>query len=372
VLSFHSLKVTSVERAAEDAVCVTLAIPPALRESFHFDAGQYVTVRRMIDGREERRTYSIVTAPGSSALRLGVREQPGGRVSRELATRVRPGDTLDVGTPVGRFRTAVDPARARSYVAFAAGSGITPVLSLATDILAREPGSRFTLIYGNRNMARTMFLEETLALKNRYLERFSVHFVMSREPQQTELLNGRIEASKILELARRFVEIASADEYFVCGPGHMVDQVREAVKTLNPDAPVRFERFTAARSPGQAGEPQSIAATQATATQAAGGLEASAPQTLAIITIVMDGRRRSFPMMAADASVLEAAEHAGMTLPFSCRSGICATCRARIVGGTAVMAHNIALEPWEIDAGYILCCQARPTGATLELTYDSK
>jgi ring-1,2-phenylacetyl-CoA epoxidase subunit PaaE len=377
VLSFHSLKVTSVERAAQDAVCVTLAIPPALRESFHFDAGQYVTVRRMIDGREERRTYSIVTAPGSAALRLGVREQPGGRVSRDLATRVRPGDTLDVGTPVGRFRTAVDPARARSYVAFAAGSGITPVLSLATDILSREAGSRFTLIYGNRNMARAMFVEETLALKNRYLDRFSVHFVMSREPQQTEWLNGRIEAPKILELARRFVEIASADEYFVCGPGHMVDQVREAVKVLNPDAPVRFERFTAARGPGQPDEPPSIAAAQAAATQAAaaqaaGGIEAPAPQTLATITIVMDGRHRSFPMMAADGSVLEAAEHAGLALPFSCRSGICATCRARIVSGTAVMTHNIALEPWEIDAGFILCCQARPTSATLELSYDEK
>ena len=367
MLSFHSLKVTSVDRAAEDAVSVTLAIPPALRERFHFDAGQYVTVRRMIDGREERRTYSIVTAPGSAALRLGVREQRGGRMSRELATRVRPGDTLDVGTPVGRFRTAVDPARTRSYVAFASGSGITPVLSLATDILAREPSSRFTLIYGNRNMARTMFLEETLALKNRYLDRFSVHFVMSREPQQTELLNGRIEMPKILELARQFAEISSADEYFVCGPGHMVDQVREAVKVLNPDAPVRFERFAAAAPPGRPGESRTTALAQAANT-----VEAPAPEILSTISVVMDGRRRSFSMMAADASVLEAAEHAGLALPFSCRSGICATCRARIVGGSAVMAHNIALEPWEVDAGFILCCQARPTSATLELSYDEK
>ncbi|MGC1386639.1 MAG: 2Fe-2S iron-sulfur cluster-binding protein, partial [Steroidobacteraceae bacterium] len=350
--------------AAEDAVSVTLAIPPALRERFHFDAGQYVTVRRMIDGREERRTYSIVTAPGSTALRLGVREQRGGRMSRELATRVRPGDMLDVGTPVGRFRTAVDPARARSYVAFASGSGITPVLSLATDILAREPGSRFTLVYGNRNVARTMFLEETLALKNRYLDRFSVHFVMSREPQQTELLNGRVEMPKILELARRFAEISSADEYFVCGPGHMVDQVREAVNVLNPNAPVRFERFAAA--PGRPAESRSAMQ------QSSDPDTPPVPEVLSTISIVMDGRRRSFPMTAANASVLEAAEQAGLALPFSCRSGICATCRARIVGGTAVMAHNIALEPWEIDAGFILCCQARPTTATLELTYDDK
>jgi len=275
---------------------------------------------------------------------------------------------LDVGTPVGRFRTAVDPARARSYVAFAAGSGITPVLSLATDILAREPNSRFTLIYGNRSMARTMFLEDTLALKNRYLGRFSVHFVMSREPQQTELLNGRIDTAKILELARQIVDIASADEYFVCGPGHMVDQVREAVKLLQSDAPVRFERFTA--TPPRPAAPDD--SNSMSKPHAGGAIEAPAPEILSTISIIMDGRRRSFPMVTTDVSVLEAGEHAGLDLPFSCRSGICASCRSRIVGGKAVMAHNIALEPWEIDAGFVLCCQARPTTATLELSYDEK
>lgn len=340
-------------------MCVTLAIPPSAREHFKFDAGQYVTVRRLIDGREERRTYSIVTPPGSAALRLGVREQFGGRMSRELATQVRAGDRLDVGTPIGRFRTAVDPARTRSYVAFAAGSGITPVLSLATDILAREPKSRFTLIYGNRSMARTMFLEETLALKNRYLGRFSVYFVMSREPQQTALLNGRIDAAKVSELARDIVEIASADEYFVCGPGRMVDEVRDAIKQLNAGAPIRFERFAA--SPGAAPPARTGPAP-----------EAPAREVLSMISVTMDGRRRSFPMAPTDTSVLEAAEHAGLELPFSCRSGICATCRTKIVAGEAVMSHNIALESWEIEAGFLLCCQARPTTASLELSYDEK
>jgi ring-1,2-phenylacetyl-CoA epoxidase subunit PaaE len=191
---------------------------------------------------------------------------------------------------------------------------------------------------------------------------------MSREPQHTELLNGRIDTAKILELSRQIVDIASADEYFVCGPGHMVDQVREAVKLLNSDAPVRFERFTASPPrPAAPGDSDSLPKPRAGAAS-----EASAPEFLSTISIVMDGRRRSFPMMATDVSVLEAAEHAGLELPFSCRSGICATCRARIVGGKAVMAHNIALEPWEIDAGFVLCCQARPTTATLELTYDDK
>jgi ring-1,2-phenylacetyl-CoA epoxidase subunit PaaE len=364
VLSFHPLEVTAVDRIAEDAVCMSLAIPPTLREHFNFAAGQYVTVRRMIDGREERRTYSIVTAPGSSALRLGVREQFAGRMSRELATRIKPGDMLEVGTPLGRFRTSIDPARTRSYVAFAAGSGITPVMSLATDILAREPNSRFTLIYGNRSMARTMFLEDTLALKNRYLGRFTVYFVMSREPQQTALLNGRIDAAKVQELARQIVEISSADEYFICGPGRMVDEVRDAIKLLNGGAPIRIERFaTSGATPGLV---------RPAAAEPAHNGPAAVPEVLSTVSVLMDGRRRSFPMAPTDASVLEAAEHAGLDLPFSCRSGICATCRARIIAGEAVMAHNIALQPWEIEAGFVLCCQARPTTATLELSYDEK
>ena len=358
-LSFHPLKVTSVERAAEDATCVTVEVPPALRESFAHRAGQYVTVRRTIQDRDERRTYSIVTAPGTDTLRLGIRTQTGGLMSGDIASNLRPGDMLEVGTPMGRFRTDIDPARQFSYVAFAAGSGITPVLSLATDILAREPRSRFTLIYGNRSIARTMFLEETLALKNRYLDRLSLHFVMSREPQQTALLNGRIDGKKVIELARQLVEIGSADEYLICGPGDMVDEVRTAIKSLNGAAPIRFERFATANS-----RPLEILVKAP---------DAPAPQEiLSTVTVTMDGRRRSFPMAPTDESVLDAAERAGLELPFSCRSGICATCRARITEGAAVMTHNIALERWETDAGFVLCCQARPTTPTLEISYDHK
>jgi ring-1,2-phenylacetyl-CoA epoxidase subunit PaaE len=366
MLNFHPLKVTAVERIAEDAACVTVQIPSALREAYAFHAGQYVTVRRMIEGREERRTYSIVTAPGGEVLKLGIRHQVRGRMSGELAAALRAGDMLEVGTPMGRFRTAISAERRHSYVAFAAGSGITPVLSLATEILAREPHSRFTLIYGNRSISRTMFLEETLALKNRYIERFAAHFVMSREPQQTEWLNGRIDGRKVHELARHLAEVSTADEYFVCGPGDMVDELRNAITALNGNAPIRFERFAAAAP--------RAAATGAEAKGAAPTRDAApAPQeVLATVTVVMDGRRRSFPMAPGDASVLDAAERAGLDLPFSCRSGICATCRARITGGAAVMTHNIALEPWETDAGFVLCCQARPTTPTLEISYDHK
>jgi ring-1,2-phenylacetyl-CoA epoxidase subunit PaaE len=204
-----------------------------------------------------------------------------------------------------------------------------------------------------------MFLEETLALKNRYIDRLSLHFVMSREPQQTELLNGRIDGKKVIELAQQLAEIGAADEYLICGPGDMVDEVRNALKALNGAAPVRFERFATANS-----RPLEILSKQA---------DAPAPQEiLATITVTMDGRRRSFPMAPSDASVLHAAERAGLELPFSCRAGICATCRTRITEGAAVMTHNIALERWETDAGFVLCCQARPTTPTLDITYDQK
>jgi ring-1,2-phenylacetyl-CoA epoxidase subunit PaaE len=397
VLTFHPLEVTAVDRIAEDAVCVRLAVPEALRGRFKHDAGQYVTLRRVIDGREERRTYSIVTPPGAAEICIGVREQAGGRMSRELGTRLSRGERLEVGTPTGRFRTAVDASRAQRYVAFAAGSGITPVLSLVSDILAREPASRVTLIYGNRSMSRTMFLEHTLALKSRHLDRFSVYFVMSREPQQAPLLNGRIDAVKVEALAAQLPDVARADEYFVCGPGDMVDAVRGAILRLNPGAPVRFERFA---GPQQAGPRQAAAATSPQGTQPDAANAAQLPpeevlaqisvelppeevlaqisvelppeEVLAQISVVMDGRRRCFPMTRADASVLAAAERAGLDLPFSCRSGICATCRTRVKSGQAVMAHNIALERWEVDAGFILCCQARPLTASLELTYDEK
>ena len=358
MFEFHPLKVASVSRVAEDAVCVALEVPSLLEADYAFHAGQYVTVRRRVGVRDERRTYSIVNAPGDKVLKLGVRVHENGLMSRYLATDVRAGDLLDIGTPMGQFRTELDPRRLHAYVAFAAGSGITPVLSIAADILAREPRSRFTLLYGNRSTSRAMFLEETLALKNRYMQRFTVHFIMSREQQHAAWLDGRINGGKVRELARSLPEITAADEYFVCGPGEMVDEVRRALEELNAGAPVRFERFATGTV-----EPIGILTKRAVA---------AADEMLAMVSVTMDGRRRSFPMSPNDVSVLDAAERAGMELPFSCRAGICATCRTRVTEGAAVMTHNIGLEPWEVDAGFILCCQARPTTATLAISYDEK
>lgn len=356
---FFPLKVASIDRMAEDAVCVALSIPDELTSTFAFRPGQHVQLRRVVQGRKEYRSYSIVSGPGEDTLKLGVRIQPGGVVSNLLGAGLQAGDELEVGAPTGRFGTALDAARARRYVAFAAGSGITPILSLAKHILAHEPRSSFTLIYGNRSMAHTMFLDETLALKDRYLKRFAVHFVMSREPQQSHHLNGRIDAAKIQDLSRRILAIVAADEYFVCGPGAMVDDVREVLQGINGAAPVLFERF-AVRAAPVANSSEAVK------------LAASADEPLATISVTMDGRIRQFPMSLKDVSVLDAAERAGFELPFSCRSGICATCRTRVIEGGAVMAHNIALEPWEVDAGFVLCCQARPTSTTLHISYDQK
>jgi ring-1,2-phenylacetyl-CoA epoxidase subunit PaaE len=242
-------------------------------------------------------------------------------------------------------------------VAFAAGSGITPVVAIAADLLQHEPHSLFTLIYGNRSVARSMMLEELFALKDNHLDRFALHFLMSREHQDSALFNGRLDAEKVRALCERIPGLAQADEYFICGPGAMVDDVKEALAAQNGAAVVRIERFSTGTRAG------------ATPSEAA---PAVAHKILARIGITADGRRREFSMDERDGSVLEAAERAGLSLPFSCRAGICATCRTKVTAGSVSMMHNIALEPWEIEAGFVLCCQARPESATLELSYDEK
>ena len=358
-LNFHALPILAREVAADDAICLTLAIPAALREDYRFQPGQHVALRAMLGGTEVRRTYSIINGSAGNVLRLGIRVQGAGGLSHFLAHEAAVGDSVEALGPTGRFIRAAGGEAARSYVAFAAGSGITPVLSIATAVLEQEPNSRFVLIYGNRTTARTMFLEDVLALKNRFLARFAVHFIMSREPQENELFNGRLDAAKIAELAGVLFDPAAVDEIFICGPGDMVGATREALRALGTTAPMHFERFTTSSA---------LAANEARTAVPAATVSADA----ATVTVIQDGRRRSFTMLPADLSVLDAAERAGLELPFSCRAGVCSTCRARVVSGAAKMTHNIALEDWELEAGFVLCCQARPTSRELELSYDDK
>ena len=353
-LSFHPLRIIGRAPAAADAICLTLEVPEALRTEYRFDPGQHVALRATLAGREQRRTYSIVDGSPGSTLRLGIRVQPPGGLSHYLAHEARVGDQVDTLGPTGRFTMQAGASRGRSCLAIAAGSGITPILSIITAVLARDPDSRVVLIYGNRSVANTMFVEDIYALKNRYLGRLALHFIMSREPQDMEIFNGRLDAPKLQQLARRLFDPVAVDEAYVCGPGDMVNICREALAAVGVTAPVHFERFNTVIG-----------------TTAAASRDASAASA-ATVTVIQDGRRRSFSMGHEDESVLAAAERAGLELPYSCRSGVCSTCRVKVISGTITMAHNVALEEWELAAGFALACQARPTGGTLELSYDEK
>jgi len=359
VLTFHPLELTRRRPIAEDAMCLELRPQPSLREAFRFEAGQHLPVRAAIGGRELRRTYSIISAAGGS-LRIGVRVQ--GEMSRYLASGLRIGGFLDAMEPTGRFRPTLDPTRAKSYLALAAGSGITPVLSIVATILAAEPASRVVLCYANRSAARTMFLDELLGLKDRHIERLVVHFLMSREPQDVEMFNGRLDAPKLRALAAGEFDPRTFDEFFVCGPGSMVRDLSSTLKELGAGGKIHIERFSVDASAAAGAAPPGARAASGTPVATTAETE---------VAVSMDGRRRSFRMSRGE-RILDAAEAAGLSLPFSCRSGVCSTCRAKLVDGTVAMDRNQALEEWEVRAGFVLCCQARPTSPRIEISYDEK
>jgi len=356
MLKFHSLKVLQLTPDAEDAVAIALDVPPELREEYLGAAGQHVVVRLSLDGEDTRRTYSLVNAPGEWPLRIVPRVHAQGRVSRYLAEQLRPGDVLEVLPPNGSFTPREAAPGSATYVAFAAGCGITPVLSVIRALLSRS-GPRVILFYGNTASARTMCLEELLALKNRHLGRLSLHFLMSREPQEVELYNGRIDAPRVRQFAAALFHPPEVSEYFVCGPGDMIEQVTSTLRELGVDgARVHAEHFTVATTEAARVPP-------APAPAAAGTAE---------VIVLMDGRRRSFTTRMDDETVLDAAARAGVELPFSCRAGVCSTCRTKVIRGEVEMAQNYALEDWELEQGYVLACQSRVKSPVLELDYDEK
>src|SRR6266513_619633 len=364
MLKFHPLKVAQLAPDAEDAVAIALEFPAELRDEYRGSAGQHVVIRAANDGEEIRRTYSVVNAPGEWPLRIVPRVHALGRMSRHLAERLRPGDRLDVLPPNGSFTPREPLAAAGTYVAFAAGCGITPVLSVVRTLLARG-AARVMLFYGN---GRAMCLEELLALKDRYLERLALHFVMSREPQEVALYNGRLDAARVRQFAATLFLPEEVREYFVCGPGDMIEQVTATLHELGVEAArVHAEHFTVATTAADAARGGAQAPARAAAAPAAGRGAGEAE-----VTILMDGRRRAFSMKMDDETVLDAAARAGIELPFSCRAGVCSTCRTKVVRGEVAMAQNYALEDWELEQGYVLACQSRVRTASLELDYDEK
>ena len=384
MLTFHSLKVVEIHPEAEDAVGIAFEVPAELRDAYRGLPGQHVVVKTDINDVENRRTYSLVSPPGEWPLRIVARVHAAGHMSRYLAEQLNSGDFLDVLPPNGSFTPRRLDAGG-TYVAFASGCGITPVLAVARALLEANDTNRVILFYGNASTGRAMCLEELLGLKDRFLGRLSLHFVMSREPQESELYNGRIDAERVREFARTFFTAGEVTEYFVCGPGNMIDEVSEVLRTLGVEADrIHGEHFTLATTAGAAAEGEGATGATALAAAAKGTAGAAAepraekPAQPALaadeseVTILMDGRRRTFTMRMNDEVVLDAAMRAGLELPFSCRAGVCSTCRTKVVKGEVQMAQNYALEDWEVGQGYVLACQSCVKTPVLELDYDEK
>ena len=396
MLTFHSLRVVDVHPEAEDAVGISLEVPPELRAEYQGLPGQHVVVRTEINDEENRRTYSLVNAPGEWPLRMVLRVHPSGHMSRYLAEQLNVGDSLDVLPPNGSFTPRRGAQEAGTTVAFASGCGITPVLSVMRSLLAANQDNRVILFYGNASTGRAMCLEELLGLKDRYLERLSLHFLMSREPQEVELYNGRLDGNRVRQLAQALFKPADVTEFFVCGPGNMIDAVSATLRELGvAGEKIHGEHFTVASTTAVGGTAESVVASPSGAitvefadappgeisvefgeSGAATHDPAPAKPALAAdeseVTVLMDGRRRTFTMRMNDEVVLDAATRAGLELPFSCRAGVCSTCRTKLVRGEVEMAQNYALEEWEVEQGYVLACQARAKTPVLELDYDEK
>ena len=347
---FHQLTIQNVAHETPDSVAITFDVPADLNGTFDWKPGQYLTLRTEIEGEDLRRSYSIASQPGKP-LTVGVKKVEDGKFST-FAQNLRAGDTIQVMPPEGRFT----PRGEKQLVLIAAGSGITPMVAIAADQLAQ--GHEVTLVYGNRATGSIMFREALDGLKDRYTDRFTLIHILSREPQDVDLLNGRITGEKIAALGRAgAVDLAGADGVYLCGPGDMIDDVAATLENegVSKEA-IHFERFY---EDGDAPRAPKSAEAQAAAEQGV------------TIEVILDGTRRVFEFDAQDDTVLDAAARQGLELPYSCKGGMCCTCRCKVESGSAEMAVNYSLEPWEIEAGFTLGCQARPTSEKLVLDFDA-
>jgi len=353
---FYKLRVAEIVPETEDANSIRFEVPQGLEEAFRFKAGQHLTLRIEVDGEEVRRNYSLCTAPADGDLMVTVKQISGGVFSNWVADKLKPGDELDVMPPHGSFTTEFDGDAGRHYVAFAGGSGITPVMSLIKTSLSLEPESRFTLFYGNRDASSIIFLEALSALKDRYMGRFELYHFLSDEEGDVELFNGMLDRGTCDDAIENLVaDPAAVAAWFICGPGPMMDAAEGAL--LDKDVArerIHIERFTA-------GRPSAALAAQMAALQ-----EEAAGLTL---SVTLDGRTRKIEF--SEANILDSAREAGMPAPFACKAGVCATCRAKVVKGKVEMAARYGLTDEEIAAGYVLTCQSVPVGEGVAVDYDA-
>ncbi len=361
MVKFHDLTVADIRAETDESVSIAFAVPEALKDAYSFTPGQFLTLRAEVGGEDIRRSYSICSGVNDNELRVAVKRVGGGRFSGFANSAVAAGDVLQVMTPDGRFTLAPDPAlNGRHVVAFAAGSGITPIMSIVKSLLEDEPETTVTLFYGNRTVGGVIFRDALEALKDRFTKRFTLVHLLSGERQEAPLLNGRLDGEKAATLLRVLVP-EEADAYLICGPGTMVEDIRAALRAQGvAEGKIRFELFT----------PADGVALASVAPADAGAVPAEAGDT-AKVAVLIDGVRTEFDLSFNGPSVLEGAEAAGADAPFSCKGGVCATCRARVLEGAVEMAQNFALLEDEVAQGFVLTCQSRPTSKTLVLDYDA-
>ncbi|HEX2153198.1 MAG TPA: 1,2-phenylacetyl-CoA epoxidase subunit PaaE [Acidimicrobiia bacterium] len=351
-VEFHPMRVAAVDPLTDDAVAVTFEVPPRLADRFRYLPGQHVTVKAEIDGRDVRRSYSVCANANGGSLRVGIKRLEGGAFSTWATNRLQPGDLLEVMPPVGEFFIEPDPQAAHHYAAIAAGSGITPVLSLVSTTLESEPNSRWTLVFGNRAAGSIMFFDEVQGLKDRYPDRLHLIHVLSREQPELDLYAGRIDEDKLETLFTSVVDYDSVDAWYLCGPYEMVMATRKLLESrgVEPDA-IHDELFFAGPAdPSQVVPPEM----------------AEGSVTLRVKL----GDRSTETRMEPEMSVLDAALRVRSELPFSCKGGMCASCKAQLIDGEVKMDKNYALVDSELEAGYILTCQAHPVGNRISVDYD--
>jgi ring-1,2-phenylacetyl-CoA epoxidase subunit PaaE len=353
---FHPLTIAAIDPVTDDSVAIMFEVPEQLRADYAFTQGQHLTIRTELAGDDVRRNYSICAPVSSGQLRVAVKRLPGGAFSEHALDVLQPGDVLDVMTPSGRFFTELDPTNTKHYVCVAAGSGITPVLSIVATTLETEPHSQVTLVYANRTHKSVMFLEEVEDLKDSYPDRFQLIHVLSREPQEVELFSGRLDADRMARLLESLLPPDTVDEWFLCGPFDMVSDLRKLLISEGvAKKAVHAEVFHV----------ESTGAVRRTPVQSAGPAEG------AEVTITLDGRTSSFRLASDGPVVLDAALAVRSDAPFACKGGVCGTCRAKVVEGSVEMDTNWALEPDEVERGYVLTCQSHPTSDKVVLDYDA-
>jgi ring-1,2-phenylacetyl-CoA epoxidase subunit PaaE len=354
---FYPVTVSDVRRETRDAIILTLDVPPEYKDVFRFSPGQYLTLRTNIDGDEVRRSYSICAAPTDAQLRVGIKKIAGGQFSSWASEHLKPGQTIEAMSPMGNFFVPLDETRKRHFVGFAAGSGITPLLSIIKTTLVAEPRSSFTLFYGNRASSSIMFREELEDLKNEHLNRFSLIHILSREQQDIDLFNGRLGKEKCDQLLEHWIDASTIDAAFICGPQDMMLGVAQSLEEHGLDKrKIKFELFATSTPSRRQRTPEQAKAEEA--------------RNLCEATIIIDGRARTLSFEKGTASVLDAATAEGLELPYACKGGVCSTCRAMLVEGEVDMDANFALEDYEIARGYILTCQSYPVTDKILVDFD--